>query len=363
MLKIQIYHGEEPSKYIVVLEFADSTHAKLFYKEINYIKVSPFELDFFIVANLNEQLQPCLSPKRKAMSSETFEGSTNNCSICLESLNFTDYLENCGQITVLCGHMFHLSCLSKFSQNICPLCRSFLSPPEFATCTFCNSSGNLWMCLVCGDAFCGDDLDSANHREDHFKNSKHRYMKNINKRKMIYDCFKKQNMVDLAGSIMFQEEHGGTNEKIGYLVSEYNSLINSQIESQREYYETIISKLEAEFLCEEENLVNEINRKKVEIAELEYKIAAEKENETFLKEFDVLTEELNRLDAEIIKTEEDIKKKKKKKKKMSKQTEDKVAEAKKELSALTEELQNINEETKDMHFHLNNASKFKKNKY
>lgn len=100
--------------------------------------------------------------------------STNNsehtvelptCVVCLERMdaNIT------GLITIPCQHTFHCSCLSKWANGKCPVCRYTQSKlktnapfPENTgldsapTCDECGVGTSLWMCLICGHVC--DDL-------------------------------------------------------------------------------------------------------------------------------------------------------------------------------------------------------------
>lgn len=56
--------------------------------------------------------------------SSDVEGS-HQCSICLE--------EGCN-VTLACGHHFHIDCIEKWRQPTCPICRHFLSSTSLRLC-------------------------------------------------------------------------------------------------------------------------------------------------------------------------------------------------------------------------------------
>ena len=80
-----------------------------------------------------------LKRKRKMKGGEHNE----ECAICLEDLNNSEVIQLSKKDKNLCGHKFHLECMSlrcKNSQNtetcICPLCRTPLSPEEMTKLGF-----------------------------------------------------------------------------------------------------------------------------------------------------------------------------------------------------------------------------------
>ena len=73
------------------------------------------------------------------------------CPVCLERMD-----ETTGLLTILCQHVFHCSCLSKWKDNSCPVCRysqagvvgrsrgvDATESEEF--CDVCGTDANLWI--------------------------------------------------------------------------------------------------------------------------------------------------------------------------------------------------------------------------
>lgn len=50
----------------------------------------------------------------------------DECSICLDTMS----MDERELYVISCGHMFHLSCLSKTFKPLCPLCRKQMTPTE-----------------------------------------------------------------------------------------------------------------------------------------------------------------------------------------------------------------------------------------
>jgi len=80
-----------------------------------------------------------------------------------------------GVITILCNHSFHTSCLYKWGNTCCPVCR-YSTTPDYtldSTCSECGSHENLWICLICGHVGCGRYVHG--HAYSHFKLTQHTY--------------------------------------------------------------------------------------------------------------------------------------------------------------------------------------------
>lgn len=103
------------------------------------------------------------------------------CPVCLERMDSSVT----GLMTVTCQHTFHCSCLSRWSDSRCPVCRytqsrltkkghilpSFV--PEHGCCAVCGTGSDLWVCLICATVGCG--RYKAGHAHRHFKETGHLY--------------------------------------------------------------------------------------------------------------------------------------------------------------------------------------------
>ena len=111
------------------------------------------------------------------------------CPVCLERMD-----ETTGLLTILCQHVFHCACLEKWRGSGCPVCRytqspSFIfpyprpgqsggDPDAEPACSVCDTTSNLWICLICGNTACGR-YDSA-HAFAHWEATSHCYAMDIN---------------------------------------------------------------------------------------------------------------------------------------------------------------------------------------
>jgi BRCA1-associated protein len=109
-----------------------------------------------------------------------------SCPVCLERLDASE----CGILTMLCNHSYHMKCISSWNNSSCPVCRYCLSPQSFeenTKCKDCESVKSLWICLICGNIGCGRFCDflliffffffryEKTHAQQHFVNTSHNY--------------------------------------------------------------------------------------------------------------------------------------------------------------------------------------------
>lgn len=124
----------------------------------------------------SSSLQPNAALQRMANLSEL-----PTCPVCLERMDSSVT----GLMTVTCQHTFHCSCLSRWSDSRCPVCRytqsrmtkkghvlpSFV--PEHGRCAVCGTGSDLWVCLICAAVGCG--RYKAGHAHRHYKETGHLY--------------------------------------------------------------------------------------------------------------------------------------------------------------------------------------------
>jgi BRCA1-associated protein len=95
-----------------------------------------------------------------------------SCPVCLERLD--EHVS--GIVTTVCNHRFHSECLRRWGDASCPVCRYCQSPAGAAStsrCSTCAASHDLWVCLICGHVGCGRYRGS--HAAEHFQSSGHGY--------------------------------------------------------------------------------------------------------------------------------------------------------------------------------------------
>lgn len=190
------------------------------------------------------------------------------CPVCLDRLDSTVS----GLITAPCQHTFHSSCLSKWKDDTCPVCRysnktnkslgdlSSLSLLDSANisndnldttekCMECGLREHIWICLICGHVGCG--RYDQQHAIRHWENTGHCFAMEANTQR-VWDYAADgyvhrlvQNEADgkIVELPLRDESKKTSDEKVEKIGFEYSKMLIAQLESQREYYENIVFKL------------------------------------------------------------------------------------------------------------------------
>ncbi|OTA80599.1 hypothetical protein M434DRAFT_401677 [Hypoxylon sp. CO27-5] len=290
------------NRYLVLMKFRESRKAQLFRHEFDgkvfndiepetctvaFIKSVTFETPSRQSGSFPDLSQDPFTPSNSATSSslKPFPPPTPNlvelptCPVCLERMDHTT-----GLLTIPCQHVFHCSCLQKWKGSGCPVCRHTNPTTYSATssssngqtstsydpnnpytqpfgsrvsnlCSVCDSPDDLWICLICGNVGCG--RYKGGHAKEHWKDTAHTFSLEL----------ETQHIWDYAGDMWVHRliRHKGDNKvvelpdrqggncqhedqdvvpraKLESIGMEYTHLLSSQLESQRVYFEEMLSK-------------------------------------------------------------------------------------------------------------------------
>ena len=167
---IRIIQDSSPNQYMVLLRFRCQEAADEFYQAFNGQRFNSLEADVCSLVYVSK-VETCKESEYYPMAGHT---ELPVCSICLErefsrktrlvgiyQIRFflcTGMDESISTVlTILCNHSFHGSCLAQWEDSTCPVCR-YVQTPEIVAeqrCSDCQSSEDLWICLVCGYVGCG----------------------------------------------------------------------------------------------------------------------------------------------------------------------------------------------------------------
>lgn len=203
------------------------------------------------------------------------------CPVCLERLDH----EISGLLTIPCQHTFHCLCLSRWQDDTCPVCRytndasnhiirrsvrrllqlnvrmqllqikeedeagnAHLGTSAGATesCMGCLVLENLWVCLICGNVGCSRYAPEQ-HSIKHFVETGHCFAMELATSRVwdyVGDKYVHRLITNGAdGKIVELADKASSSSKSGLKEehSEYAELLLSQLISQREYYELLLS--------------------------------------------------------------------------------------------------------------------------
>lgn len=274
-----------PNRYMVLMKFRDSSQAKAFQHQYNgklFNSMDPETCQVVFVSAIQFRSQARQSDDIPYLLEDPFTADEESqdedqklaneipvlprppapplpplrelptCPVCLERMDASIT----GLLTIVCQHTFHCSCLTKWGDGSCPVCRysqrAGAKPPGTSKCNVCESEANLWICLICGHIGCGR-YDQA-HAYDHYIATSHCYAMDIDSQRVwdyasdgyVHRLLQNQadgKLVELPGaSSSGQTDSAEKKSQADDDISlQYSYLMSSQLESQREYYEDILN--------------------------------------------------------------------------------------------------------------------------
>ncbi|KAJ9635144.1 hypothetical protein H2199_008630 [Coniosporium tulheliwenetii] len=260
------------NRYMVLMKFREAKAARAWQKAYNgklfnsmesenchvvFVKSISFHPD-----DSASRSPPRILPIHQAPPPPSSAVELPSCPVCLEHMD-----ETSGLLTILCQHVFHCGCLSKWRGSGCPVCRYTQSDlflnlrggvlangemPE-NECSVCSATSNLWICLICGNTGCGR-YDEA-HAYRHYEETSHSYAMDVATQhvwdyagdgyvhRLIQNKSDKK-LIDLPGafgsadtSMTGLADEMVPREKMENMGVEYTYLLTSQLDSQRLYFE------------------------------------------------------------------------------------------------------------------------------
>ncbi|XP_057967393.1 BRAP2 RING ZnF UBP domain-containing protein 1 [Malania oleifera] len=244
-------------RYSVLIKLVNQSEADNFYRNFNGKRFSLAEAEvchilFTLSVEYTESAEIAGMPP-------TGFAELPTCPVCLERLD----QDTSGILSTLCDHSFHCSCVSKWTHLSCQVCQFCQQQDDKLTCSVCETSENLWACVICGFVGCGRYKEG--HAIRHWKDTHHCYSLDLETQQVwdyVGDSYvHRLNQSKADGKLvptnlrcMSSEEDCGIcgctedsgisgtlfSSKVEAIVDEYNHLLESLLETQRQYYESLL---------------------------------------------------------------------------------------------------------------------------
>ncbi|CAN6449779.1 unnamed protein product [Victoria cruziana] len=244
-------------RYSILITFDDQNNTDNFYRRFNGKKFPSAEAE---VCHILFSVDVLYTDSNELAGTPP-PGLTElpSCPACLERLD----QDISGIPSTLCNHSFHCSCVSKWPNSSCVVCHFCQVENERSTCSICETSENLWICVICGFVGCGRYKEG--HAIRHWKDTHHSYSLDLENQR-VWDYVGDSYVHRLIPSksdgklVELNSSCGAVNDdcgdcaciedsgicralfisKVEAIVDEYNRLLASQLESQRQYYESLL---------------------------------------------------------------------------------------------------------------------------
>ena len=339
--QIRIIRDCKPNQYMALIKFDSQLAADEFFINFNGVRFNSIEPEICKLVYV-EKIELINNDDTKSNSDliktelSMVGGEQSTCTFCLENMSSSELasnkdakdgsskdgsskdgnnenanVEQSGAIlTVLCGHSFHSSCLMKWPDQYCPLCRCSQTPEHVSdnVCQECNmQQDSLWLCITCGHVGCGRYIKG--HAYLHYSKTQHNFAMQVGQSNRVWD-YAADNYVNRllqtndGKPVEVVGNSNDMNEKLEAVQLEYTYLLTNQLESQRNHYEQLLKKVETDA----EQAMEETKKKSAEDAEELKRLRSD--NERLEKERDKLEKKLNAVEQKYSKCLAELKEEK-----------------------------------------------------
>ncbi|XP_076752010.1 BRCA1-associated protein isoform X2 [Xylocopa sonorina] len=304
----RILRDGSPNQYMALITFKSASAATEFYGSFNGTPYNSFEPD--IICHMVFVYSVEVTYNAMPLSGHT---ELPLCPVCLERMD--ESVD--GILTILCNHTFHASCLAKWGDTSCPVCRYAQTPESFADsyCMECNtgeSNDALWICLICGHIGCS--RYHQGHAFQHYRETHHCYAMQLGNNRVwdyVGDNFvhrllqnKDGKMVE-GGPTATKAEGAAMEEKVDSVQLEFTYLLTSQLETQRQYFEDKLARLEQHSMLQTTELREKLGQVSEENAKVKEQLATlSREKQNVDKRLQQVSNKLVQVQAELTEEKE-----------------------------------------------------------
>ncbi|KAH0551340.1 BRCA1-associated protein [Cotesia glomerata] len=299
----RILQDNNPNQYMALITMRSSTAASQFYEMYNGAPYNSLEPD--VVCHMVFVSRVEVADNGMSLSGHT---ELPSCPVCLERMD--ESVD--GILTILCNHTFHSSCLVKWGDTSCPVCRYAQTPEplEDSHCMECaggTTTDALWICLICGHIGCS--RYHQGHAFEHYRDTHHCYAMQLGNNRVwdyVGDNFVHRLLQDKDGKMVegghepSKGEGAAVDEKVDAVQLEFTYLLTSQLEKQREYFEDRLNRIEQRSLSEITELKDKFSQISVENSQIKDKIVSlTREKQGLEKKLQHSNTKLNQAQAEL----------------------------------------------------------------
>lgn len=355
---VRIIRDGSPNQYMVLITFRTQHSAEEFYSSFNGVPFNSLEPINCCSVVFVSHIETVLAGESE--SPPLLHTELPTCPVCLERMD--ESVD--GILTILCNHSFHGNCLSKWGDTTCPVCRYVQTPEAMAEnrCLECNSAESLWICLICGHVGCGRYVQG--HAFNHYVETQHCYSMQLENNRVwdyVGDNFVHRLLQNKTDGKLVEGHSPGkedNSEKIDSMQLEFTYLLTSQLDSQRMYYEDMVTKFEKQMIDDtirmKEKLIETVNENEV----LKTKVTTlSRDKQSLDKKVQQMANRLNQTQADLLEEQQ-----------MNKAMQENQSAWLKKYTNLEEQFQNYKSETdkeikelqeqlRDVMFHLEGERK------
>lgn len=304
----RILRDGSPNQYMALITFKSASAATEFYGTFNGAPYNSFEPD--VICHMVFVYSVEVTYNAMPLSGHT---ELPLCPVCLERMD--ESVD--GILTILCNHTFHASCLAKWGDTSCPVCRYAQTPESFADsyCMECNtgeSNDALWICLICGHIGCS--RYHQGHAFQHYRETHHCYAMQLGNNRVwdyVGDNFVHRLLQDKDGKMVeggptaTKAEGAAMEEKVDSVQLEFTYLLTSQLETQRQYFEDRLARLEQHSMLQTTELREKVGQVSEENAKVkEQLVALTREKQSVEKRLQQVSNKLGQVQTELIEEKE-----------------------------------------------------------
>lgn len=299
----RILRDGSPNQYMALITFKSANAATEFYGTFNGAPYNSLEPD--VICHMVFVYNVEVTYNAMPLSGHT---ELPLCPVCLERMD--ESVD--GILTILCNHTFHVSCLAKWGDTSCPVCR-YAQTPECIPDSHCmecgagDSNDALWICLICGHIGCSRYHEG--HAFQHYQETHHCYAMQLGNNRVwdyVGDNFVHRLLQDKDGKMVeggptaTKTEAAVMEEKLDSVQLEFTYLLTSQLETQREYFEERLNRLEQHSMVQSTELREKLGQLTEENSKFKEQLAnLSREKQNVDKRLQQVTSKLSQVQTEL----------------------------------------------------------------